>query len=201
MTKSDGDLAALAQKGDTEALEELIERYRLAVKKIARGFYLSGAEPDDVIQEGMIGLCKAITSWKPEEPDFEPFACMCIKRQIISAVRAATTQGSSPLNDYISIFPSGTEEEDSAFAKLEAELSEKGGEVSRNPEETVEVKESLEERDRVLKNTLSVLEYGSLKLYTDGYSYTEAASILGTTVKSIENALKRARNKLKEQIL
>ena len=167
---SDDTLVGRYRLGDVEALDTLLERYRRFVRSKARGYFLVGADFDDIEQEGMIGLYKAVRDFRDDrQASFRAFAELCITRQIITAIKTATRQKHQPLNQYVSI--SGVRGGD--------DPSERMGDM----------------RDS-MASLLSGLEVDVLRLYVEGRSYQEIGEELGRHVKSIDNALQRIKRKL-----
>lgn len=182
---SDEDVTALARAGNKHALNHIIARYRNCVYGTANTYFLAGAEKDDVVQEGMIGLYKAVKEYTPGVSSFAHFAKMCISRQIISAVKSASRKKHVPLNSYLSL--------DKDDCDADAMLPEDN---EHNPESIVINKESLCSTERKINDGLSKLELQVFMYYTDGLSYDEIAEILGKPVKSVDNAMQRIRKKL-----
>ena len=166
--------------------EELIERLRKGtVKKRARAMYLIGGETDDLIQEGMIGLFKAVQDYRPDrEASFRTFAGLCIDRQLYSAVKNSTRQKHIPLNSYVSL----SEEEESGSLE---------GLWSENPEALVIDRETTGILEKEISRALSPMENKVLDYYLRGYGYVQIAEIMGKTPKSIDNALQRIRGKIR----
>ena len=183
-------------KGDDLALEFLINKYKSIVKKKARTYFLIGADNDDIIQEGMIGLYKAIRDYKDDrQTSFKSFAELCITRQIISAVKASTRQKHVPLNSYISLDKPVFENEDKEYL-----IERVSSNNSNNPEDLLIDKENVMRIEYELDKRLSDLEKEVLALYLDGYSYVRISEKLDKTVKSIDNTIQRIKKKL-EQLL
>lgn len=183
-------------KGDDLALEFLINKYKSIVKKKARTYFLIGADNDDIIQEGMIGLYKAIRDYKDDrQTSFKSFAELCITRQIISAVKASTRQKHVPLNSYISLDKPVFENEDKEYL-----MERVSSNNSINPEDLLIDKENVMRIEYELDKRLSDLEKEVLALYLDGYSYVRISEKLDKTVKSIDNTIQRIKKKL-EQLL
>lgn len=175
---------ALAAKTDCRALETLIGRYKKAVRGLARQYFLTGGEEDDLVQEGTIGLFKAITAYDGVSP-FRNYAFACIKSTIISAVRKSTSYKNRPLLYYI---PICVGEEDDKNPLIKGEISD--------PEEEYINSESAKEFMRRVKALLSRYEYEILTLYLDGYSYLDIAAEKGKNEKSVDNAVQRIRRKI-----
>jgi RNA polymerase sporulation-specific sigma factor len=188
----DEDLVARFQQGDLVALNVLIERYRRFARSKARTYFLVGAEPDDIEQEGMIGLYKAARDYRPDrEASFRAFAEVCTTRQVLSAVKAASRQKHQPLNGYVSISGPGRTRE--GQQSVEDLLDDRR---VADPAEEVVSRERMHDLRRSLADALSHLEVDVLRLYVEGKSYQEIGRHLGRHVKSIDNALQRIKRKL-----
>ena len=192
--KADEEIVAFAQGGDSVALEYLLGKYKNFVRSKARSYFLIGADHEDIVQEGMIGLFKAIRDYQAERlSSFRAFAELCITRQIITAIKTATRQKHVPLNSYVSLNkPIYDEESDRTLMDVIVEGH------AQNPEELIIGREDIVSiRDRV-DEVLSSLEQEVLSAYLDGKSYQEIADKLGRHVKSIDNALQRVKRKLEK---
>jgi RNA polymerase sporulation-specific sigma factor len=188
---SDNELVKLAREKDDVAEEELIMRYGFIVKRYARSMYLIGAETEDLIQEGTIGLFKAVRDYDESGgAAFSTFATMCVKRQIDSAIKNYNRNKHMPLNFYVSI--SGFDGDDSG--NYDEDIQDRR--VAANPEKAVLVKEKHEIMLERMKQELSPFELKVVKLYLEGRSHADIAGQLGKDVKSIDNALQRIRGKL-----
>jgi len=192
---TDEDVALIVKtKGDTAALDYLIDKYKNFVRAKARAYFLIGADREDIIQEGMIGLYKAIRDFKKDKlSSFRAFADLCVTRQIITAIKTATRQKHIPLNSYISL-NKPIYDEDSDRTLLDV-IS--GAKVS-DPEEMVISREEFGDMEVKMEEILSDLEWRVLMSYLDGKSYVEIAEDLGRHVKSIDNALQRVKRKLEK---
>ena len=190
---ADDELVARFRDGDPQALTTLLERYRRFARAKARGYFLVGADSDDIEQEGMIGLYKAIRDFRVErQASFRAFAELCITRQIITAIKTATRQKHQPLNQYVSF--SGTRTaDDGAERTLEDLLDDHH---TPDPADQVVSKERLADMRRTMGEMLSALEVEGLRLYVEGKTYQEIGEQLGRHVKSIDNALQRIKRKL-----
>jgi len=189
---ADEDVAGAAQKGDSLATEYIIKKYKNLVKSRARTYFLIGADKEDIVQEGMIGLFKAIRDFKPDKTSsFKAFAELCITRQIITAIKTATRQKHIPLNSYISL-NKPVFDEDTEQTLLDT-LSEK---KVFDPEEIMITKEHFSDLREKMSKNLSKLEWNVLSLYLDGKSYTEIAKRINKSEKSIDNALQRIKRKV-----
>ena len=192
---ADEELCLLAQGQDSgEALECLLNRYKNFVRSRARSYFLIGADHEDIVQEGMIGLYKAIRDFRPEKlASFRAFAELCVTRQIITAIKTATRQKHIPLNSYISLNkPIFDEESDRTLLDVISE-----GRIT-NPEELLIGQEDLSTIESRIGKMLSPLEWEVLLAYLDGRSYQEIAVDLGRHVKSIDNALQRVKRKMEK---
>ncbi|MDO4867556.1 MAG: RNA polymerase sporulation sigma factor SigH [Clostridia bacterium] len=192
-TMADEQVVKLAQEdGDGAALEYLLNKYKNFVRTKARSYFLIGADHEDIVQEGMIGLYKAIRDYRAEKlSSFRAFAELCVTRQIITAIKTATRQKHIPLNSYISL-NKPIYEEDSDRTLLDV-ITEEG--VS-NPEEMIIDREDLSLIEGRIGQMLSGLEKDVLVRYMEGKSYVEIADEMGRHVKSIDNALQRIKRKL-----
>lgn len=192
--KSDEDIVAQAKSGNDRAQEYLISKYENFVKAKARSYFLIGADKEDIYQEGMIGLYKAIRDFNPEKStSFKAFAEICIIRQIITAIKTATRQKHIPLNTYISLNKPIYEEESERTL-----LDVLAGIKITDPEELMISKEQIEYIEEKISKVLSGLELEVLTSYLDGKSYQEIASDLEKHSKSIDNALQRVKRKLEK---
>jgi len=189
---SDEELIKLVQNGDKYAEEIIIKRYRNFVLAKSRSYFLVGADREDIVQEGMIGLFKAIRDYKVERlASFRAFAELCITRQIITAIKAATRQKHQPLNSYVSLNrPIYDEESDRTLLDVL-----KGGKLT-DPEELIVSQETYDLIENQIDEMLSNLERDVLQEYLDGKSYQDIAIALDKHVKSVDNALQRVKRKL-----
>ena len=186
----DEELIFRFKQGETEILDYLMEKYKNMVRKKARAMFLIGGDNDDLIQEGMIGLFKAVRDYQPEkEASFQTFARICVDRQIYNAIQNSNRQKHQPLNSYISLSQEDGENEE--------HLQDMWVE---NPESIIIDQENVRDLEQEITCTLSQMENQVLDYYLDGNGYTEIAKIMGKTPKSIDNALQRIRAKIKEQL-
>lgn len=192
----DDVLVDLVHNGDSEALDYLIHKYRNFVRAKARTYFLIGADKEDIVQEGMIGLYKAIRDFKGDKlSSFKAFAELCITRQIITAIKTATRQKHIPLNSYISLDkPIYDEESDRTLMDVIS------GSKVLNPEELIINQEEFDDIELKMAELLSDLERQVLALYLDGQSYQEISEELNRHVKSIDNALQRVKRKLEKYL-
>jgi len=192
----DEQVVEQAQKGDSVAVEYLLSKYKNFVRSKARSYFLIGADHEDIVQEGMIGLFKAVRDYQAERlSSFRAFAELCITRQIITAIKTATRQKHVPLNSYVSLNkPIYDEESDRTLMDVIVEGR------AQNPEELIIGRENLISIRDSVDQVLSSLEQDVLNAYLDGKSYQEIADKLGRHVKSIDNALQRVKRKLEKHL-
>lgn len=192
----DEDVVEFAREGDDAALEYLINKYKNFVRAKARSYFLIGADREDIIQEGMIGLYKAIRDFRMDKlSSFRAFAELCITRQIITAIKTATRQKHIPLNSYVSL-NKPIYDEDSDRTLLDV-IS--GSKIS-DPEELIISREEFDDIEEKMGEILSSLEWKVLMSYLEGKSYQEIAEDLKRHVKSIDNALQRVKRKLERYL-
>ncbi|HEX2240228.1 MAG TPA: RNA polymerase sporulation sigma factor SigH [Actinomycetota bacterium] len=194
---TDQELVGRARSGEEQGLETLLERYRSFARAKARSYFLAGSDREDVIQEGMIGLFKAVRDFDTaQETPFRAFAELCISRQILTAIKTANRHKHQPLNSSVSLdAPAYT---DSASQRpLSDHLI---APAFNDPAELVVSAEEIEAIRDSMRDNLTKLEGDVLRLYMDGKSYEEIAGTLGNHVKSIDNALQRIKRKLQRHI-
>jgi len=186
------ELICLANQGDSIAEEIIINKYKKLVKVKARSYFLIGADTEDIIQEGMIGLYKAVRNYQLKKiSSFKAFAELCITRQIITAIKSATRQKHIPLNSYISLNrPIFNEDSDRTLLDIVDSLS------TNDPQDLFLNNEKLESLRKKINKILSDLERDVLEAYLEAKSYQEISHQLGRHVKSIDNALQRIKRKL-----
>ncbi len=192
----DEQIVEMSHLGDVSAEEYLLDKYKNFVRSKARSYFLVGADHEDIVQEGMIGLYKAIRDFRPDKlSSFRAFAELCITRQIITAIKTATRQKHIPLNNYVSLNkPLYDEESDRTLLDVIVE-----GRMS-DPEELIINMENIGNIRSKINEVLSGLEQEVLNAYLDGKSYQEIAAALGRHVKSIDNALQRVKRKLEKYL-
>ncbi len=191
---TDDGLIEVIHRGDTEAEEKLIKRYKNFVLAKSRSYFLVGADREDIVQEGMIGLYKAIRDYEIDRlASFRAFAELCITRQIITAIKAATRQKHQPLNSYVSLNkPIYDEQSDRTLLDILT------GEKFSNPENLFISKEKYKFIEKKIKEMLSNLEFDVLQEYLKGKSYKEIAESLDKHLKSVDNALQRVKRKIED---
>ncbi len=193
---TDEQLAIIAQAGNRRAQDYLLNKYRNFVRIKASTYFLIGADKEDIVQEGMIGLYKAIRDFNPDKTtSFHVFADLCVTRHIITAIKAATRQKHMPLNSYISL-NKPLYEEDSDRMLIDVLAST----VTQNPEDMFIHQESLSDIELGLAKCLSKLEKEVLMAYLQDHSYQEIALELQRHVKSVDNALQRVKRKLEKYL-
>ena len=185
---SDNELVALS-KTNSEALETLFNRYKIMLNSICRSYYLINGDDDDVMQEGMIGLFKAINTFDNNYV-FSSYAYKCIKNSIITAIKKSNTDKNKPLNNFISL--SGSDDDD-----MDKSVIVSSG-LNFNPESTFINSENEKELRNKIETMLTPLEFEILKQYLDGFSYVDIAKRLDKNTKSVDNAIQRIRKKLSE---
>ena len=193
--KSDEELIMDFRGGDTAIMDYLLEKYKPMVKKKAKAMYLLGGDSDDLIQEGMIGLFKAVRDYdSAQEASFGTFAQICVTRQLYSAIRASRRKKHLPLNSYISLYDNEeiSEEKESELIQIQNVAS------TNNPEDLVIHKESEDSFMNELEGNLSELERKVLYLHLLGTDYRTIAKLLGKSPKAVDNALQRIKTKAEE---
>ena len=186
----DEELIFRFKNGESEILDYLMEKYKNMVRKKARTMFLIGGENDDLIQEGMIGLFKAVRDYQPDkDATFQTFASICVDRQIYNAIQRSNRQKHQPLNSYVSLSEQDGENEEHL-----------GDTWVENPESIIIDQENVENLEQEITTTLSPMENQVLEYYLAGNGYGEIAELMGKTPKSIDNALRRIRTKIKEQL-
>lgn len=190
---ADEEIVERIHEGDEKALDYLMNKYKNLVRAKARTYFLVGADREDIIQEGMIGLYKAVRDYRSDKTtSFNTFADLCVNRQMITAIKAATRQKHMPLNSYVSLNKPIFNEDNDNTVLLDMMMETK----NINPEDVLIGQENLAFIEEHLEKSLSNLECEVLSLYLEGKSYEEIANHVGKTVKSIDNALQRVKKKL-----
>ena len=191
---SDEELAILAQQGNDKALDVLLSKYFVYVRSKSLSYYIVGADRDDIIQEGMIGLFKAVRDFSSERGvSFKTFADVCVTRQIITAVKNASRQKHAPLNFYVSLNkPVSDDDEGSTFEDV------LGHATDLSPEDILIKKEDADILGTEMNKILSKFELEVLSLYLGGNSYSDIAKAIGKDAKSVDNALQRIKKKFEK---
>ena len=196
---SDEELIKLAKNEDKLALESLIERYKETVNMKVSKYYINGAEKEDLIQEGLIGLFKAVKSYSDEKDNsFKSFANMCIERQLITAIKGSNRQKHLPLNSYVSLNNSNYENEEGEIESPLIDILDIN--TIEDPLDTITKNEYIEDVEKTINKSLSSFEKQVLNKYIEGQSYVQIAESLNSPVKSIDNAIQRIRKKTAKNI-
>lgn len=194
---TDEEIVSLSQKGNMYAMEAILNRYKGFVASRARPYFLIGGNHEDMIQEGMIGLYKAVRDYQSDkQATFRSFAEICITRQMITAIKTATRQKHQPLNSYVSLSrPAFDESSDQTLADVVL------GSSCMNPEELIINQESYNACETIIAGALSQMEHEILTLYLQGKSYQQISEQIHKSPKSIDNALQRVKRKLERLLL
>lgn len=192
---SDEELIARYRDGESQIADFLLEKYKNLVRKRANALFLLGGDTDDLIQEGMIGLFKAIRDYGSGQSSFFNFADLCISRQLYSAIEAAGRKKHVPLNSYVSLSADGGNEVDAAFGDAIQNLK------FSNPEQMVIERENLDHILNRIRSELSPLERKVFQYHLEGYHYRKIAEIMKKSDKTIDNALQRIRNKAQKILI
>lgn len=197
MPDRDRDSIVKIRNGDSTELNELIQRYQSFVYKKSTPYFLAGAEKEDIVQEGMIGLYKAIKGYDLEKDiTFKYFADLCIKRQIITAIKTYSRQKHSPLNSYLSLNKTSADDEDDREVIEKLDL-----EIVPDPLEKITIKETYKRIEEKMSKLLSPFEQQVYYSYLSGYSYAQIAKNLGSHSKAVDNAIQRIKKKVDKHIL
>ena len=192
---ADEELVVRSQEGDSAAQDYILDKYKTLVKSKARSYFMSGGDKEDIIQEGMIGLYKAIRDYMPEKSDsFRAFAELSISRQILTAIKAATRKKHIPLNSYVSLNKPASSDLSGARGGEYIELLRDASFL--NPEALLIGEEDRDFIKHHILKSLSKMEKDVLSLYLSGKSYAAIAGILGKTEKSVDNSLQRVKRKI-----
>ena len=197
---NDEQLIELIQNGDKYAIDFLIEKYKDLVNMKVSKYFMIGAEKEDIIQEGMIGLFKAIQGYNPEKQNsFKTFANLCVERQLITAIKTSNRQKHMPLNSYLSlsasVYNTGDDESDSTMIEYF------DSHTTEDPLDTITKKEYYQRVENAIDKTLSKFEKQVLERFIKGESYVSIAEKLDAPVKSVDNAIQRIRKKAIKNIL
>lgn len=193
----DGELIDRLRGGDSRIMDYIMDKYKNLVRSKAKSMYILGADSEDLIQEGMIGLFKAIRDYDSgRDASFFTFADLCVSRQMYTAVQASKRQKHIPLNNYISLYGNASENHDGEEALVNVLATGSG----LNPEELIIDKENVDRLEMLIERELSSFEKQVLDLYLTGMSYQQIAKVLGRDDKSTDNALQRIKHKLRKAI-
>ncbi len=191
---NDEDLVEIIKLGDKIALNTLLERYKELVNIKVSKYFIVGAEKDDIVQEGLIGLFKAIKSYKTDmKSSFKSFANMCIERQLITAIKTSNRQKHMPLNSYLSLNMSAYDEQENDNDTMLVDVF--NSHLMEDPLDTITKKEYYQNLEKTIEEKLSDFEKKVLSKYINGQSYVQIAESLDAPVKSIDNAIQRIRKK------
>lgn len=197
---SDEELILRLRDGEENITDYIMDKYKNLVKSKAKSMYILGADNDDLIQEGMIGLFKAVRDYDSgRDASFFTFADLCISRQMYTAVQASGRQKHAPLNTYISLYSNVTETGEQGGEEAEL-LNVLASRAELSPEEMVIDKENVESLEKTIERELSSFEKQVLDLYITGMSYVQIAKVLGKDEKATDNALQRIKGKLRKAI-
>lgn len=193
---TDEELIDRLRQGEEAIMEYICTKYKESVRHKARSMYILGGETEDLIQEGMVGLFKAVRDYDSgRDASFATFADLCVSRQMYTAVQAAGRQKHIPLNSYISLYADTWSDSDDRTSDMLENLEDR---EKTNPEELFLDKERVSDMEAMIGRELSSFEKQVLDLYLTGMNYTDIARVLGRDAKSTDNALQRIRNKLKK---
>lgn len=193
---TDEELIDRLRSGESVIMDFICNKYKNLVRSKAKSMYILGADSEDLIQEGMIGLFKAVRDYDcGRDASFSTFAELCISRQMYTAVQAANRQKHIPLNSYVSLYANDFEKEEGEERNLLDALTDR---LERNPEEVFLDKERVNYLETMIEKELSTFEKQVLDLYMTGMNYTQIAKVLGRDEKSADNALQRLKGKIKK---
>ncbi|MEE0867589.1 MAG: RNA polymerase sporulation sigma factor SigH [Clostridia bacterium] len=191
---SDEELVSLASSGDDRAFDRLLDKYRLFVLNKSKSYFIAGADNDDIVQEGMIGLFKAVRDFHSERGvSFKTFADICITRQILTAVKNSTRQKHAPLNSYISLNKTIGDDESGSTLMDTIDCD-----ININPESIMLSREKADAIESKVNESLSGFELLVLSYYLQGLSYAKISQAIGKDPKSVDNALQRIKKKLEK---
>lgn len=195
---TDEELIHRLRGGDTAVMDYIFDKYKTLVRSKAKSMFILGGDNEDLIQEGMLGLFKAIRDYDSgRDASFYTFADLCISRQMYTAVQASRRKKHIPLNTYISLYGDAGEHEDGEGGRLDESLADLS---ERNPEEMFLDKERVDYLEKSIDRELSDFEKQVLDLYMTGMSYTQIAKVLGKDEKAADNALQRLKSKIKKML-
>ena len=198
-TSKDEELILRIRDGEEKITDYIMEKYKNLVRSKAGSMYILGADREDLIQEGMIGLFKAIRDYDiGRDASFATFADLCVARQMYTAVQAAGRKKHAPLNSYVSLYAGNGSDKTEEEKKLLDSLVSRD---EQNPEELLIDRENVERIEKAIDSELSSFERQVLDLYLTGMKYTEIARVLGKDDKSTDNALQRCRSKIRKALL
>lgn len=198
---SDEELILRLRDGEEAITDYIMDKYKNMVRSKAKSMYILGADREDLIQEGMIGLFKAVRDYDTgRDASFFTFADLCVSRQMYTAIQAAGRQKHMPLNTYVSLYADGADGEDGLREAERGLLESAASRLEQNPEELLIDRENVKRLEDVMEKELSSFEKQVLDLYLTGMKYSQIARVLGKDDKSTDNALQRIKAKLKRAI-
>lgn len=198
---SDEELIAKLRRGENEVTDYILEKYKPLVRKRTNAMYLMGGETEDLIQEGMIGLFKAIRDYDTgRDASFFTFADLCVSRQMYTAIQAAGRLKNAPLNSYISIYADYSRQEEGESSEEVKLINSLISPLEKNPEELLIDRENVERIEQMIERELSPFEKQVLDLYLTGMPYGQIAKVLGRDDKSTDNALQRVKAKIRREL-
>ena len=198
---SDEELILRLRDGEEAITDYIMDKYKNMVRSKAKSMYILGADREDLIQEGMIGLFKAVRDYDTgRDASFFTFADLCVSRQMYTAIQAAGRQKHMPLNTYVSLYADGADGEDGLREAERGRLESAASRLEQNPEELLIDRENVKRLEEVMEKELSSFEKQVLDLYLTGMKYSQIARVLGKDDKSTDNALQRIKAKLKRAI-
>ena len=198
---SDEELILRLREGEEAITDYIMDKYKNMVRSKAKSMYILGADREDLIQEGMIGLFKAVRDYDTgRDASFFTFADLCVSRQMYTAIQAAGRQKHMPLNTYVSLYADGADGEDGLREAERGLLESAASRLEQNPEELLIDRENVKRLEEVMEKELSSFEKQVLDLYLTGMKYSQIARVLGKDDKSTDNALQRIKAKLKRAI-
>ncbi|WP_408070612.1 RNA polymerase sporulation sigma factor SigH [Butyrivibrio sp. JL13D10] len=196
--ETDEELITRLREGESDVTEYIMNKYKDMVRTKAASMYILGADKDDLIQEGMIGLFKAVRDYDPgRDASFRTFADLCVSRQIYTAIQASNRKKHAPLNSYISLYTrmdGNSEDKDFSLDQVLEDMND------RNPEAMMIDKENARDIEEFIESGLSDFEKSVLELHLTGMGYAQIAKVLGRDEKSTDNALQRLKNKIRKYI-
>lgn len=191
-TLSDNELVTLAQQKNQNAVEELMERYKYVPAAVARSYFLIGGAKEDLLQEGMIGVYRAISTFDSGKAEFKTYVYSCVKNSIISSIKKSKTKKNQPLNEYVSLSGYTEGDSDKTFIIQDNAFG---------PEELFINRESENELIETVKNILTKTEYEIFLCYIKGDTYSQIGEQTNRSIKSVDNAIQRIKKKIKELLL
>lgn len=198
---SDEELILRLRDGEEAITDYIMDKYKNMVRSKAKSMYILGADREDLIQEGMIGLFKAVRDYDTgRDASFFTFADLCVSRQMYTAIQAAGRQKHMPLNTYVSLYADGADGEDGLREAERGLMESAASRLEQNPEELLIDRENVKRLEEVMEKELSSFEKQVLDLYLTGMKYSQIARVLGKDDKSTDNALQRIKAKLKRAI-